>query len=654
MIKSQTLLSVSALTMAVASAYASPVMVANQNLNPSIEAGTTVEVTAGHPLWVKNDINHINKGSIVGDGELQFANYGKLENHGLIDVDKLTHPQQDHFAYANAVITNKDTGTINLRGEEFGVGLDNYGKVTASTGSLHMYDGKYKFFKGSSLTKTDGSMLDSLHIGREGDPNSCFVTINEGASLSAQEITIVNTATTVNGSLSADVLSVSGSQVIIGNKSVISGSDVSLGYLVARDGGSITASKALHLTDASELKNVFVNTPSIIAEKRIWLNGTTKIEGTKSVALGLGGLLIEDNAQFDGDHLDQLTLRGMPEIADPNHVAQVTLQGTHGLHIGQLTINKSTDANGNVLENKLIDKMKVTEEGKTSFDVDFLTVAEGAALSIYADDKTVEDQNFKKTNLAIGTLNVGDKATVKLGYREGDYEAFSSKSIGHLVLGTESVVDGGTSDKSKFAEIDQITFDGTKAKLTSTLTGDATDVFMNAGATGNTLSAVETGKFNVTLEKTAKDSLHVTHTNDKTVVNVVATPENNSGDAQKDLNEIAQSVVFDDKKAHNVTQEADDMNDAFSGTVIDGKVGNVKVEANSNININGIAEMTAVGLHIWRNEINDMNIAIVAMMLTVFGLAFITVRLSLAIKRSPISTRLSNLVTIVKWPMAFG
>ena len=603
MTKSSTLLRLSTLAIAIAAAYSTPVF--SGNLNTNIAEGTTVSVTAGNPLWVQNDGNHVNKGSIVGDGELQFGNYGKIENHGLIDVEKLTHPQQDHFTYANAVITNKDTGTINLRGEDFGVGLDNYGKVTATTGSLNLYDGKYNFREGSSLTKTDGSMLDSLHIGREGDPASCFVTIHEGAALSAQKITIVNTATTVNGSLSADILSVSGSQVIIGNKSVISGSDVSLGYLVARDGGSITASKILRLTNASELTNVRVETPAITAERLFQLYGNTKVVGTKSVSLGLGGLLIDDNAQFDGDHLDQLTLREMKGITENNAEARVTLQGTHGLHIGQLTVNKSTDSKGNVLENKLIDKMTVTEEGKTSFAVDSLTVAEGAALSIYADDKTVEDQNYKKTNLSIGTLDVGDKATVKLGYREGDYEAFSSKSIGHLVLGNESVVDGGTSDKSKFAEIGQITFDGTKAKLTSTLTGDATDVFLKAGATGNTLSAVETGKFNVTLEKTAKDSLHVTHTDDNTVVNVVAAPENNSGNAQKDLTEIAESVVFDDKKTHNITQQADDLNDSFSGTVTDGKLGDVKVEANANIN--GIAEMTALGLHIWRNEINDMN-----------------------------------------------
>ena len=567
------------------------------------ESGAYWVNVAGAPKTITNN------GTIQGNGIIQFNNGGVIVNNGLIDVKKLIYPEPTNWSpNGGARIENNADGRIVLSGEDFGVALNNHGKVIAKTGKLHFYNGYYEFYKDGSITKEDGTMLDEIAIKGTNHSAGNKVTIHEGATLEAHKIEIDGGAHVISGTLSADDLSISGSQIQLGSTGIIKGNEVSLGQVVALDdtgGGSITASKILRLTSNSQLKNVLVETPVITAERQIHIYGDTKVVGTKSVLLGLGGLLIEDNAQFDGDHLDQLTLRGMSAVTENGAEARVTLGGTHGLHIGQLTVNKSTDANGNVLENKLIDKMKVTEEGKTSFDVDSLTVAEGAALSIYADEKTVEDKNYKKTNLTIGTLNVGDKATVKLGYREGDYEAFSSKSIGHLVLGTESVVDGGTSDKSKFAEIGQITFDGTKAKLTSTLTGDATNVFMNAGATGNTLSAVETGKFNVTLEKTAKDSLHVTHTGDKTVVNVVATPENNSGDAQKDLNEIAQSVVFDDKKAHNVTQEADDMNDAFSGTVIDGKVGNVKVEANSNIN--GIAEMTAVGLHIWRNEINDMN-----------------------------------------------
>ena len=598
----KTICKLSTLALAISAVFTMPVMA--QNLG-NVDEGQVVDINSSGDYLVAKSNKLTNKGTIQGDGVIKFDNHGQITNKGNIDVNKFEYPRDTpNFSTTwETGIVNTANGSVNLRSEDFGVGLDNYGKIVAQTGKLHLYNGNFDFYQGGSITKEDGTLLDEITIDGEGNK----VTIHEGASLEATKITLDQGPSTISGTLSADVLSVNGGQIQLGNTGSIQGQDVSLGYVIALNdgGGSITASSILRLTDASELKNVQVETPTITAERRIKIYGNTKVVGTKSVSLGLGGLLIEDNAQFDGDHLDELTIREKDGIANADDVARVTLGGTHGLHIGQLTINKSTDSKGNVLENKLIDKMTVTEEGKTSFAVDSLTVAEGAALSIYADDKTVNDQNYKKTNLTIGTLDVEDKATVKLGYREGDYEAFSSKSIGHLILGKESVVDGGTSDKSKFAEIGQITFDGTKAKLTSTLTGDATDVFLKAGATGNTLSAVETGKFNVTLEKTAKDSLHVTHTDDNTVVNVVAAPENNSGNAQKDLTEIAESVVFDDKKTHNITQQADDLNDTFIGTVTDGKLGDVKVEANANIN--GIAEMTALGLHIWRNEINDMN-----------------------------------------------
>ena len=54
-----------------------------------------------------------------------------------------------------------------------------------------------------------------------------------------------------------------------------------------------------------------------------------------------------------------------------------------------------------------------------------------------------------------------------------------------------------------------------------------------------------------------------------------------------------------------VKQEANDIYDGASATV--GKNGLENMQTYANANINGIAEMTALGLHIWRNEFNDMN-----------------------------------------------
>ena len=105
-------------------------------------------------------------------------------------------------------------------------------------------------------------------------------------------------------------------------------------------------------------------------------------------------------------------------------------------------------------------------------------------------------------------------------------------------------------------------------------------------------------------------------TTKKENIRVVGASQNNTGNAVADLEKLSSLVKYNEKDStgnvstqadgFTVEQQADDIHDGASGTVVkDGKVNNIQVKANSNIN--GIAEMTALGLHIWRNEINDMN-----------------------------------------------
>ncbi len=81
-----------------------------------------------------------------------------------------------------------------------------------------------------------------------------------------------------------------------------------------------------------------------------------------------------------------------------------------------------------------------------------------------------------------------------------------------------------------------------------------------------------------------------------------------TGNLSEDLKALA-SVVTKDQKGLNgikVTQQATDIYDGGSAlTTENGDL--TQMVINPNANINGIAEMTALGLHIWRNEINDMN-----------------------------------------------
>ena len=107
-------------------------------------------------------------------------------------------------------------------------------------------------------------------------------------------------------------------------------------------------------------------------------------------------------------------------------------------------------------------------------------------------------------------------------------------------------------------------------------------------------------------------------TTDLDKIKVVADGTNNTGDAAEDLGKLKDIVKLNTKggtdgsnqstAAEGVTleQEASDIFDGATATIGDG--GTIEgIQITANPNINGIAEMTAVGLHIWRNEINDMN-----------------------------------------------
>ncbi len=272
---------------------------------------------------------------------------------------------------------------------------------------------------------------------------------------------------------------------------------------------------------------------------------------------------------------------------------------------------------GTVVPTRLVDKTIPDNVGDISFKIDKVQIADGAVLSAYGDNRTTYyDQSTNqyvtetfeklKSDLNLGQVEIGKGGEFQFGWRDDNYIGFATQSIESLTLTENAKV---TIDKTAQTAIEgrigYITFNGNNASIETTLTGSSTEVLIKEGATGNTLSTIATDKFDVTLEKTEKNSLRVENTDDETVVNVVAAPENNSGNAQRDLTEIAEAVVFEDKKTHTITQQADDLNDAFSTTITDGNMGEVKVDPN--VNINGIAEMTAVGLHIWRNEINDMN-----------------------------------------------
>ena len=112
-------------------------------------------------------------------------------------------------------------------------------------------------------------------------------------------------------------------------------------------------------------------------------------------------------------------------------------------------------------------------------------------------------------------------------------------------------------------------------------------------------------------------------------IHVIGAPENNTGDAEADLTKLANVVKTNVKVVENnvrqndlnclpgvqLEQKATDILDGATGEVADGcpncTITNVNiikdVQPTPSPNVHGIAEMAALGLHIWRNEIDDMH-----------------------------------------------
>lgn len=108
---------------------------------------------------------------------------------------------------------------------------------------------------------------------------------------------------------------------------------------------------------------------------------------------------------------------------------------------------------------------------------------------------------------------------------------------------------------------------------------------------------------------------------DPSNIRVIAASSNNTGDPEADLQKLADVVLTNTKEGEEkqntlhclpgviVEQEATDILDGAIGEVSGDcpscTIGNVRLTANPNIH--GIAEMAALGLHVWRNEIDDMH-----------------------------------------------
>ena len=115
------------------------------------QTGTSEETIDFKPTG--NSIN--NSAEIEGFGTLNVKNWTTLTNKGRIDVG---HYGKEDKVSENGTIDNQ--GILIINDSNFQLGLRNSGKVLSATGTLNIVNKPFEISKNSSITKSDGSVMD--------------------------------------------------------------------------------------------------------------------------------------------------------------------------------------------------------------------------------------------------------------------------------------------------------------------------------------------------------------------------------------------------------------------------------------------------------------------------------------------------------------
>ena len=362
-----------------------------------------------------------------------------------------------------------------------------------------------------------------------------------------------------------------------------------------------------------------------------------------------GDIVFNGKGTFAGNnaHLTVYANRFILNNASPNQAGNHNIYGD--IHVKEVIADSITNSNFwqglNVETLTLRNSTGGNFQVGASSNIGTVTVEAGSKNTI----ETYSSSADTKTKMTIGTLNVQNNATAgftvtaanamnlgshdlevgkviladgasfantrrgnearKVGYKNLYVGSTEAKGITNVYLdygvthvGRIDVADNSTLTIGASEEI----FEGTLSS-----NGDALGVKLNensvlkinSATSDDTMVSIQTdADAGSSFEIGAKSKL----TGEK--VSVTGLDTGASGDLQNDLLSLAQVVQKDGKvlAGVSVTQQATDIYDGGSAITTDeGGLTDVKVAPNANIN--GIAEMTALGLHIWRNEINDMN-----------------------------------------------
>ena len=223
-------------------------------------------------------------------------------------------------------------------------------------------------------------------------------------------------------------------------------------------------------------------------------------------------------------------------------------------------------------------------------------------------------QVSKTSSISIQKIVVEDGAAINVG-AWGDAEGQKGTfTLSDIYLGKNASLAAMEFSNSQQSEI--------KGQISLTLDSGATADFVRPGSTQEATLNAESLSVTV-LDASSGSKVLLSKDNTLTKlenITVIGAASTNTGNISADLAALGEAVQFAQKTAGDgdttdvvlsnvegvkIEQLASDLFDGASAVV--GKDGVEEVVVHQNTNIAGIAEMNALGLHIWRNEINDMN-----------------------------------------------
>ena len=251
-------------------------------------------------------------------------------------------------------------------------------------------------------------------------------------------------------------------------------------------------------------------------------------------------------------------------------------------------------------------KTMIQVNGESSASVENIFISSNSIMNLQTNSS--EGSKYDTGVIAIDHIDLGENSSIRASVY-GDAANYEKTQPYLQLIGRDVTI-----NLSKGAFVD---FGGYKEDGDHEWRPD--DIFLSANSL--TINIADSRSDNKIYFSGVEERLEV----DRKNITLIADGSNNTGNVTDDLNQLA-NIAYTNTKIDldgdglrdnnlqclggiNIVQEASDIFDGATATVAEGcpncTITNVRIQDNPNVH--GIAEMAALGLHIWRNEIDDMH-----------------------------------------------